>query len=85
MRRVSPNSHQGVSLLGSRGEVDGRGSGGLLSCEAGDWAWGSGGAGKVAPIGLSGAEGEGGVALGGEAGAGVSEGAVCGDWGSGEW
>jgi hypothetical protein len=58
-------SSQGASLFGSRGEVDGRGSGRLTGCEAGGWAWGCDGAGGVTPVGVSGAEGEEGVALSG--------------------
>ena len=59
---------QGASLFGSRGEVDGRDSGGLTGCEAGGWARGCGVAGEVAPVGDSGAEGEEDVAWGGVGG-----------------
>ena len=85
MWRLPPKWSQGASLFGSRGEVDGRGSGGFTGCEAGGWAWGFGGAGEVAPVGLSGAEGDEGVALGdggvvedGEAWLGAEELAVAG-------
>ena len=65
MWRLSPKWSQGASLFGSRGEVDGRDSGGLPGCEAGGWAWGCGVAGEVAPVVVSGVEGEEDVALGG--------------------
>ena len=54
-----------MSLFRAGCGVNGRGSGGLTGCEAGGWAWGCGGAGEVAPVVVSRAEGEEGVALGG--------------------
>jgi len=73
MRPASPNSHHGVSLLGPLCGVDARDCSGLTlrPCsgqadgEPGGWAWGCGETGEVAPVGVSGAEGEEGVALGG--------------------
>ena len=55
---------QGTSLFGSRG-LTLRPCSGQADDEAGGWTWGCGGTGEVAPVGVSGAEGEEGVALGG--------------------
>ena len=60
----SPQLSQGASLFGSRG-LTLRTCSGQADGEAGGWAWGYGGTGEVAPVGVSGAEGEEGVALGG--------------------
>ena len=56
---------QGASLFDSRG-LTLRPCSGQASGEAGGWAWGCGAGGEVAPVVVSGAEGEEGVALGGE-------------------
>jgi len=55
---------QGASLFGSRG-LTLRPCSGQEGGEAGGWTWSCGGTGEVAPVGVSGAEGEEGAALGG--------------------
>src|SRR5260370_20288692 len=55
---------KGASVFGSRG-LTLRPCSGQADGEAGGWAWVCGGAGEVAPVGVSGAEGEEGAALGG--------------------
>ncbi len=64
MLEVRLQLSQGASLFGSRG-LTLRPCSGQADDEAGGWAWSCGGAGEVAPVGVIGAEGEEGVALGG--------------------